>query len=234
MEELLVLERHSRFEYLKMQDAISIDTAAAWIPAWHPRLFRLARAVVYSDREAASVVQAAYLKLLLTMRPGTMPDDLARLLEDSVFLGAMRERVRFRGQLLQLLDAAAGAQPAIDTAATFEESQPRGRRALPGDPRKPGDIIVDSLSDMLRVVFVMLDVIGMSVPEAARMLHIQEATVESRAQRARALVSEQMKEMGIRKMPEFYEVSAAQCRAAAEHLRVRATSHRDGAPAALS
>lgn len=216
-----------------MQEAISLEIAAAWIPAWHPRLFRLARAVVYTDREATSVVHASYLKMLATTRAGTPPEDVARLLENYVFLGAMRERVRLRGQLLQLLDAAAGAQPPNEISVASLDYQTRGRRAQTGDNRKPGDLIADHLSDMLRVVFVILDVIGMSVPDAARMLHIQEATVESRAQRARALVSEQLREMGIQRMPEIYAVSDAQCRAAFEFLRERAVPRSGSMPASV-
>src|SRR5262245_699699 len=177
-----------------MQDATSIDTAAAWIPRWHPRLFRLARAVVYTDGEANAVVYAAYLKLLPHLRPATRPADVAHRLDEFVFLGAMRERVRLRGQMLRLLDAAADAESRDDIATARVEEHLRSGPMRPGDVDDPSDAIADRLSDMLRVVFVMLDVIGMTIAEAAAMLHIQESTVESRAQRARALVMELMKE----------------------------------------
>jgi DNA-directed RNA polymerase specialized sigma24 family protein len=207
-----------------MTNAISIENVEAWIPQWHPRLFRLARAVVYSDHEATSVVYAAYLKLLAQLPPGAAQKDLARHLQNFVFLGAMRERVLLRGQMLRLLDAAADADPSVDGVDDVSDTQFEGRPAQRVESDRPGDAIADGLSDMLRVVFVMTDVIGMTIPEAARMLHLLEATVESRMQRSRVLVMELLKKLGIRELPEIYAVSEAQCRAAVAHVRERVAS----------
>jgi DNA-directed RNA polymerase specialized sigma24 family protein len=208
-----------------MTNAISIENAEAWIPQWHPSLFRLARAVVYSDHEATSVVYAAYLKLLGQLPAGAGPKDLAHDLQNFVFLGAMRERVLLRGQMLRLLDAAADADPSVESGIDdVSDAQFDGRPAQLVESERPGDAIADGLSDMLRVVFVMIDVIGMTVPEAARLLHIQEATVESRVQRARVLVMDLLKKLCIRELPEIYAVSEAQCRAAVAHVRERVAS----------
>lgn len=205
-----------------MQDATIIQTAEKYIQRLHPRLFRLARAVVYSDAEATTVVQGAYLKALSQWRPGTRQNELARNLEDHVFLGAMHERVRSRSQLLQLLDAAADVDPGPDAelANLEDETLDTTQRQLL-DSVKHGEAIVDGLSDMLRVVFVMLDVIGMEVSEIAAMLRIKEATVESRAQRARALVRARMEELGLQEVPEIYRVGEAHCRAVIEQVRLR-------------
>lgn len=205
-----------------MQDATIIQTAEKYIQRLHPRLFRLARAVVYSNAEATTVVQGAYLKALSQWRPGTRQNELARNLEDHVFLGAMHERVRSRSQLLQLLDAAADVDPGPDAelANLEDETLDTTQRQLL-DSVKHGEAIVDGLSDMLRVVFVMLDVIGMEVSEIAAMLRIKEATVESRAQRARALVRARMEELGLQEVPEIYRVGEAHCRAVIEQVRLR-------------
>jgi RNA polymerase sigma-70 factor (ECF subfamily) len=205
-----------------MQDASTNQTAEKFIQRIHPRLFRLARAVVYSDAEATTVVQAAYLKAMTQWQPGTRQKDLERRLEDQVFLGAMSERVRLRSQLLQLLDAAADADPGPDAEMSAQEDEQLGttqRQLL--DSVKHGEAIVDGLSDMLRVVFVMLDVIGMDVAEIAGMLRIKETTVESRAQRARTLVRTRMEELGLREVPEIYRVDEAHCRAVIEQVRIR-------------
>ena len=205
-----------------MTNAISIENVEAWIPQWHPRLFRLARAVVYSDHEATSVVYAAYLKLLAQLPSGAGQKDVARHLQNYVFLGAMRERVLLRGQMLRLLDAAADADPSVDGGIDdVSDTQFEGRPAQQVESERPGDAIADSLSDMLRVVFVMTDVIGMTIPETARMLHLLDATVESRMQRSRLLVMELLKKLGVRELPEIYAVSEAQCRAAVAHVRER-------------
>jgi len=210
-----------------MQDATIIQTAEKYIQRLHPRLFRLARAVVYSDAEATTVVQGAYLKALTHWRPGTRQNELARNLEDHVFLSAMHERVRSRSQLLQLLDAAADADPGPDAdmdnpdmANPEDETLGTTQRQLL-DSVKHGEAIVDGLSDMLRVVFVMLDVIGMEVSEISSMLRIKEATVESRAQRARTLVRARMEELGLQEVPEIYRVGEAHCRAVIEQVRQR-------------
>jgi RNA polymerase sigma-70 factor (ECF subfamily) len=204
-----------------MQDATTIQTAEKYIQRLHPRLFRLARAVVYSDAEATTVVQGAYLKALTQWRPGTRQKELARSLEDHVFLGAMHERVRSRSQLLQLLDAAAGADPGADADMALEDERLGTTQRQLLDSVKHGEAIVDGLSDMLRVVFVMLDVIGMDVAEIAGMLRIKEATVESRAQRARSLVRARMEELGLQEVPEIYRVGEAHCRAVIEQVRER-------------
>jgi RNA polymerase sigma-70 factor, ECF subfamily len=205
-----------------MQDATTLQTAEKYIQRLHPRLFQLARAVVYSDAEATTVVQGAYLKALTQWRPGTRQTELARNLEDHVFLGAMHERVRSRSQLLQLLDAAADADPGpdADMANLDEDTLGTTQRQLL-DSVKHGEAIVDGLSDMLRVVFVMLDVIRMEVSEIASMLRIKEATVESRAQRARTLVRARMQELGLQEVPEIYRVGEAHCRAVIEQVRQR-------------
>jgi RNA polymerase sigma-70 factor (ECF subfamily) len=205
-----------------MQEATTLQTAEKYLQRLHPRLFRLARAVVYSDAEATTVIQGAYLKALTQWRPGIRQKELARNLEDHVFLGAIQERVRARGQLLQLLDAAADADPGADAELDGIEGETLGttqRQLL--DSVKHGEAIVDGLSDMLRVVFVMLDVIGMDVAEIASMLRIKEATVESRAQRARALVRMRMEELGLQEVPEIYRVGEAHCRAVIEQVRQR-------------
>ena len=201
-----------------MQDVTTIQNAEKFIQRIHPRLFRLARAVVYSDAEATTVVQAAYLKAMTRWQPGALQQDLERSLEDQVFLGAMSERVRLRSQLLQLLDAAADADP--ESSSQEDEQLGTTQRQLL-DSVKHGEAIVDGLSDMLRVVFVMLDVIGMDVAEIASMLRIKEATVESRAQRARALVRTRMEELGLKEVPEIYRVGEAHCRAVIEQVRIR-------------
>ena len=205
-----------------MQDATIIQTAEKYLQRLHPRLFQLARAVVYSDEEATTVVQGAYLKALTHWQPGIRPKELARTLEDHVFLGAMHERVRSRSQLLQLLDAAADADPGADAEMGNPDDEALGttqRQLL--NSVKHGEAIVDGLSDMLRVVFVMLDVIGMEVSEIATMLRIKEATVESRAQRARTLVRARMEELGLQEVPEIYRVGEAHCRAVIEQVRLR-------------
>jgi RNA polymerase sigma-70 factor (ECF subfamily) len=211
-----------------MQEANIIQAAEKYLQRLHPRLFRLARAVVYSDAEATTVIQSAYLKALTQWQPGTRQQELARRLEDQVFLGAMHERVRVRSQLLQLLDAAADADPGADEEVVqAEENLGTTQRQLL-DSVKHGEAIVDGLSDMLRVVFVMLDVIGMEVPEIASMLRIKESTVESRAQRARALVRSRMEELGLQEVPEIYRVGEAHCRAVIEQVRQRMAARRAG------
>jgi len=219
------------FRMFEMQDATTIHTAEKCIQRLHPRLFRLARAVVYSDAEATTVVQVAYLKALTHWQPGTRPAELARTLEDHVFLGAMHERVRSRSQLLQLLDAAADADPGADPEIANPEDEPLGttQRQLI-DSVKHGEAIVDGLSDMLRIVFVMLDVIGMEVAEIASMLRIKESTVESRAQRARALVRARMEELGLQEVPEIYRVGEAHCRAVIDQVRQRMAARRQSGP----
>lgn len=199
----------------------------------HPRLFRLARAVVYSDHEATSVVYAAYQKLLAQLHSGAGQKDAASHLQNFVFLGAMRERVLLRGQMLRLLDAAADADPMVNGIDDVSEAQFDGRPAQLIESDRPGDAIADGLSDMLRVVFVMIDVIGMTVPETARLLHIQESTVDSRVQRARVLVMELLKKLGIRELPEIYAVNEAQCHAAVAHVRERSSSFAQRVPVSV-
>jgi DNA-directed RNA polymerase specialized sigma24 family protein len=217
-----------------MHDAISIETIATWIPRWHQRLFRLARAVVASDGEATSVVHAAYLKLITHLRAGSREGEVARRLDEFVFFGAMRERVRFRGQMLRLLDAAAGSEPSVENEIASPDGKgARDGRAGCGAPDKQGDAIADSLSDMLRVVFVMIDVIGMAPAEVANMLHVQEATVDSRVQRARAVVRGLMKDQGVNELPEIYAVNESQCRAAVAFLRARVMASKQRVPASV-
>lgn len=150
---------------------------------YNRRLFRVARGIVRADAEAEDVVQQAWLRAY---------DHLASFEGRSLFSTWLTRicvhealaRVRKGSRLEPLGDEEEYPMP----TGTPEQ------RASDGELRRALEEAIDQLPDGLRAVFVMRSVEGMSVEETAESLGIEEATVKTRAFRARALLQERLAE----------------------------------------
>ena len=147
------------------------------------RLFRVARAVMGSDDEAEDVLQAAYLSAFARMGQFRGDSGLLTWLT-AITLNEARGRLRRKRPTLELtmLDQSAdrivpfpGAAPADDPEAAAGRAQLRAIL----------ESAVDALPADFRVVFILRDVEGCSVEEAAAQLDIPQSTVKTRLFRAR-------------------------------------------------
>jgi RNA polymerase sigma-70 factor (ECF subfamily) len=150
------------------------------------RMFRAARAILRSDADAEDAVQDAYLAAYRAI--GTFRGDarlstwLTRIVVNEAYA---RLRKAARAQVVQLapggLEEAQEADimrnPPAD-APDFAAQRAELRRLL--------ERHIDALPEQFRTVFMLRDVEELSVEEVSAALGIPEATVRTRAFRARA------------------------------------------------
>lgn len=159
---------------------------AAIMRRYNGRLYRLARAALRDDAEAEDALQDAYLAAYRALgqyrRDAALSTWLSRLVLNQCFARMRREARRHNvvpitraadtGELENVADPAEG--PEVD--------------AMRGQLRALLERKLDELPEDFRLAFVMRDVEDMSVGDVAQCLGIAEATVRSRAFRARALL----------------------------------------------
>jgi RNA polymerase sigma-70 factor (ECF subfamily) len=153
------------------------------------RVYRVARAILRDDAEAADVVQEAYL------RAYTHLDQFAGRAAFSTWLTKIAiylawNRARLRGRQLEKRAVPAG-----------EESAAEGEIATGSDPEKQAygkevktilEIATDALPDRYRSVFMMREIEEMSTAETAECLNLSQDIVKTRLHRARALLREKL------------------------------------------
>ena len=150
-------------------------------------LYRLARSILKDDAEAEDALQEAYLaayRSLASFRGDSrMSSWLARIVINESY-------ARLRKRKLAIVVPLSGEAPDMETSMPDRESERPDALALRGELRALLVRRIDALPEQFRTVFVMRDVEDLSVEETAECLSIPEATVRSRAFRARALLRE--------------------------------------------
>ncbi len=145
------------------------------------RLYRAAWALCGSREDAEDLVQETFTRVLARPRVLTGDDDLYYLLRvlRNTFFTSRRTASR---------------RPV--TVATLEDINPADPRQL-GEPERALEMqevysTIAGLPEDRRLVLVAVDVLGLSYKEAARALHVREATVTTRLFRARKQVAERL------------------------------------------
>ena len=150
-------------------------------------LYRLARSILKDDTEAEDALQEAYLAAYRNL-PGFRGDSrmsswLARIVINESY-------ARLRKRKSAIVVPLSGEAPDVETSMPDRESGRPDAMALRAELRALLTRKIDALPEQFRTVFVMRDVEDLSVEETAECLAIPEATVRSRAFRARALLRE--------------------------------------------
>ena len=164
-------------EAARLADALATGDAAA-IAAWHrrehPRLMRVATALTRDRRQAAEIVQTAFVRAV---------DRLATFRGDAR-LGAWLSRITARVALNELRRqrrADARTMPLEDAAArTVEANDPFVRDRVRA--------AVAALPESLRLPLLLADVEGYTHAEIARRLGITPGASRTRAARARSIL----------------------------------------------
>jgi len=176
--------------------------AFAAIMRQHNRmLYRLARAILKDDAEAEDALQEAYLaayRNLASFRgESRMSSWLARIVINESY-------ARLRKRKSAIVVPLSGEAPDLEMSMPDRESTRPDAMALRAELRALLIEKIDALPEQFRTVFVMRDVEDLSVEETAECLSIPEATVRSRAFRARALLRESVaREMDVATVDAF-------------------------------
>jgi RNA polymerase sigma-70 factor (ECF subfamily) len=159
------------------------------------RLFRVARAILKDDDEAEDAVQDAYIaayRAIGTFRAtAKLSTWLTRIAINECY-GRLRSRKR---------DAVVFALPGSESTGhdneVIVENQVDGGEQ-PEDSASRGQLravlerTIDALPEQFRAVFILREVEELTVEETAACLDLPEATVRTRAFRARALLRESL------------------------------------------
>jgi RNA polymerase sigma-70 factor (ECF subfamily) len=149
------------------------------------RVYRVARAIVRDDAEAADVVQEAYLRAYTHL--GQFAGRAAFstwLTKIAVYLAWERARLRGRQKEKRTV-AASGADAAELEIATGSDPE---RQAFGKEVKTILETAIDALPDRYRAVFMMREIEEMSTAETAECLSLSQDTVKTRLHRARALL----------------------------------------------
>jgi RNA polymerase sigma-70 factor (ECF subfamily) len=160
-------------------EARDVQAFEALMRRHNRRLYRVARAILRSDSDAEDAVQDAYVaawRALGTFRgEAQLSTWLTRIVVNEA--SARLRRVR-RTPVTPLED--------IDVIDPLSEAPDDA--ALRGELRRLLERTIDALPEQFRAVLILREVEEMTVEETAAALDIPEATVRTRAFRARALL----------------------------------------------
>lgn len=199
-------------ELLRSSRRGTVDAFARLMRRHNQKLFRVARAILRRDDEAADAVQQAYL--IAFARAETFRGDssvgtwLTRITINEALALARKERRRLE---LDAWDAPAWCMgdpgsPSPEDLASLREAVRALERAI------------DTLPDGYRLPLVLREVEGLSTGEIAACLQISEEAVRLRVHRARTQLA--LSEGSVRKVArEAYAFAGARCGALIARVR---------------
>jgi RNA polymerase sigma-70 factor (ECF subfamily) len=143
------------------------------------RLYRAAWALCGSREDAEDLVQETYARVLRKPRLLRSEDDLGYLLR--VLRNTYFSRLRAAARRPR-------TDPLPDELDRIEDRNARGAE----DGARASELyaLIARLPDPFREALVAIDVVGLSYREAARALHVREATITTRLYRARQRLAE--------------------------------------------
>jgi RNA polymerase sigma-70 factor, ECF subfamily len=197
---------------------------------YNRRLFRVARAVLKDDDEAQDVVQDAYIAAFRAIGDfrGTarLSTWLTRIVLNEAY-GRLRRRKReARVVALDPYDRVALQSDAAMPSAGHDDDPER--QAVRAELRRLLERHIDALPEQFRAAFMLREVEELSVEEAAACLQVAEATVRTRAFRARALLREALaRELDVATLDAFGFAGERCDRIVAHVLRALAEVDRD-------
>lgn len=155
-------------------------------------LYRLARSILKDDADAEDAVQEAWISAFTHFDKfrgdAALSTWLARIAVNESY-GRLRRRKR--NAEVVTLDSVRADTPSTEvTDMADDRTEAPDAAALRTELRAMLESRIDALPEQFRTVFVLRDVQELSVEETAACLDIPEATVRSRAFRARALLRE--------------------------------------------
>jgi len=159
---------------------------------YNQRLFRVARAILKSDADAEEAVQEAYLAAWRGIGTFRAQSRLATWLTRIVINAAYGRLRRAPAATVLSLEAMPPGALDVQESPMSPPAQQPDDAAMRGELRALLERRIDALPEQYRTVFILRDVEELSVEETAACLAIPDATVRSRAFRARALLRESL------------------------------------------
>ncbi|HSV17454.1 MAG TPA: RNA polymerase sigma factor [Casimicrobiaceae bacterium] len=152
------------------------------------RLFRVARAILRSDQDAEDALQDAYLAAYRAIGRFRGDSKLATWLTRIVINEAYARLRKMGGATVIALPEGHDMTAEMDPTSTAAPAETPDRAALRAELRQLLERHIDALPEQFRTAFMLREVEELTVEEAAEALGVPEATVRTRAHRARALL----------------------------------------------
>ena len=152
------------------------------------RLFRVARAILRSDQDAEDALQDAYLAAYRAIGRFRGDSKLATWLTRIVINEAYARLRKMGCATVIALPEGHDMTAEMDPTSTAAPAETPDRAALRAELRQLLERHIDALPEQFRTAFMLREVEELTVEEAAEALGVPEATVRTRAHRARALL----------------------------------------------
>ncbi len=174
------LRRGDRAEFARMVDAFSVP------------VYRLGLRMLGNAQDAEDVLQNTFLNALTHLSEFEGRSSLAtwlyRIAANEALMSIRRKKPEVNIEDLQADDPDTELMPAafVDWSALPENE------LLSSESKKILDAAIESLSENLRLVFIMRDIEGLSIKETADALGLTEVNVKTRLLRARLNLREKL------------------------------------------
>jgi RNA polymerase sigma-70 factor (ECF subfamily) len=191
---------------------------------YNQRLYRLAVGVLGDASEAEDVLQESYVRAYYAIGgfagSGSLGAWLARIVRNEA-IDRVRARDHRRVRIMLAADLvradAEGDELASDHAGDQDVSDDNNTRSDPqaateiAEIRQTLERAIERLPDPFRSAFMLREVEGLSVEEAAEYLGIPAATVKTRDYRARALLRSYLRESIDTTLPQTFAFLSTRC-----------------------
>jgi RNA polymerase sigma-70 factor (ECF subfamily) len=195
------------------------DEAAvrALVQRHNQRLFRIARAVVRDDAEAEDIVQETYVRAFTGLAGFRGESAFATWITRIALNEASGRRRRRRPTLpIDAIENTAEGR-IVMFPTTPPPADPEGEIGR-GQVRRFLERAVDALPEHFRLVFILRDVEGLSIEEAAALLHIGPQTVKTRLLRARRLLRAELEKAVMPAFSEVFPFAGERCAGMADRV----------------
>jgi RNA polymerase sigma-70 factor (ECF subfamily) len=159
-------------------------------------LYRVARSILKDEAEAEDAVQEAYLaayRNIGSFRGGAkLSTWLTRIVINEAYARLRKQKRALVVPLESAWPMNEHSEPQPEEGFMSDEKSRPENAALRGELRQLLERRIDALPEQFRTVFILRDIEEMSVEETAQCLELPEATVRTRAFRARALLRESL------------------------------------------
>jgi RNA polymerase sigma-70 factor, ECF subfamily len=189
---------------------------------YNQRLFRLAVGVVGDAAEAEDVLQESYVRAYYAIRDyagsGSLGAWLARIVRNEA-IDRVRARDHRRVRIMLAADLATddaageefvGGNAGDQDVSDDSRSDPQAATEI-AEVRQTLERAIERLPEQFRSAFMLREVEGLSVEEAAEYLGIPAATVKTRDYRARALLRSYLSESIDTTLPHTFTFLSSRC-----------------------
>ncbi|MBX9730353.1 MAG: RNA polymerase sigma factor [Sphingomonas sp.] len=220
--------RSDALDYAEMEDADLADLfragdsgAVRFIATRHnQRLFRAAWAVLKDSGEAEDAVQSAYLKAFAAIDSFEGRSKLSTWLTRIVINEALTRRRSARRRAPHIGETEAlGIESGRAVQVRYPGGQPTPEHHVANvQLQKTLEEALNRLPDIYRIVFILREIEGMTIDEAAVALDILPATVKTRFFRARQMLQAQLASVERTDLDDFLTFAGAACSALTDRL----------------